>query len=82
VAASPAVASPQEETATDDGAALDLNLNQLELVIATYNQLCISRDWAELLELELEMSAIAKSVENNDPSSAGRINFMLGNAHK
>jgi len=67
-AASTAVAAPrQEETAT---------------VIATYNQLCASLDWAGLLELESEMSAIANNMDYNAPSSAGRINFMIGSAHK
>jgi len=72
----PAVASPapvaaprQVITATADDA-------------ATFNQLCVSQDWAGILELESKMSAIAKAFENDDPKYAGRIIFMLGRAHK
>ena len=70
--ASSAVAAPPRQvvaTATDDD-------------VATFNQLYKSEDWAGILELESKMSVIAKTFESSNPSLAGRINFILGDAHK
>jgi len=78
-AASTAVASPRQviTSAPDDVAAVDPN--QCELMIATFDQMCVSQDWEGLLEHESEMSAIANSRES---SNAGSINLVLGAAHQ
>ena len=74
-AATALVARPRQviTSATDDVAAL---------LVVTFNQLLDSQDWEGLLELESEMSVIAKLLENTQPSPAGGINFNLGTAHK
>jgi len=56
--------------------------NAANLLFTTYNQLCVSRDWEGLLELESEMSAFAKTSESSHPSLACGINYNLGAAHK
>ena len=77
--ASTAVAAPRQMITSANVAALDPN--QLKLMIATFNQLIVSQDWAGSLELESEMSAIAKTFESSDPGRAGRINYNLGRVH-
>ena len=49
--------------------------------ILTFNQLIISQDWADALELESEMNAIVKTFESSNPRRAGIINLLLGSAH-
>jgi len=79
----PAVAStaaPQEEeTATDDVAAQ--NLNPFD-TFHTFEQLFLSQDWKGALEHESEMNVIAKTFERSHPGRVGRINFMLGAAYR
>ena len=67
-------------TATDDVAALDPN--QLQLMIATFDQLIASQDWAGILELESKMSDLANSTGDKYPRRAGIINLNLGAAHQ
>jgi len=70
-AASTAVAAPwQVVTSPADDA-----VNTLQLM-------CVSQDWAAVLEVEPQMSAIARRSENSNPLPAFSINFMLGRAHK
>jgi len=80
VASTAAAAAPQEEETANDAA---LDPNQCEQVIgATFHQLIDSQDWEGALEHESEISAMAKKFERSNPGRAGRINFMLGCAHK
>ena len=76
--ASTAVTAPREETTT----VAVLDPNQRELLWTTFNQLCASQDWEGLLELESEMSAIAKTFDSSNPRLAGCINLTLGDANK
>jgi len=72
--ASTAVAAPRQmiTSAPDDAAAL---------LIATFSQLCVSQDCEGILELESEMSGIARTFESSNPGLAGSINYNLGTAH-
>ena len=81
VASTAAAAAPQEEETAND-AALDPNQECEQVIGATFHQLIDSQDWEGALEHESEISAMAKKFERSNPGRAGRINFMLGCAHK
>ena len=49
------------------GAALDSDQAEL-LVVDTFNHRCCSEDWAGIMELESEMTAIAKTFESSNQS--------------
>jgi len=68
------------KSTTGDVAALDSD--QSSQLRKNFKQLCVSRDWEGLLELESEMSAFAKISESSNPSLACGINYNLGAAHK
>ena len=64
----------------DDVAALDPN--QCSLLVATFNQLCLSQDLEGALELESQMNAIAKTFESSQPRPSGGVHYNLGGAHR
>jgi len=59
-----------------------LTQDQLNHLIATFNQLYNSRDWEGALALESQMTRVAKIFEIPNPSYAGRIYHHLADIHR